>query len=176
MYKIQKPIIVCGVPCSGKTTISNEISKYVENSFIIDKDDINQAFCSDHESEHYKKHVRHQSYKAALLLAKRNLVLGKTPILDIPYVKEIVSGYFDKELIPLLGEPKIILCYIEEQKLKQRIIERNAERDMKKLANWNEFLEEEPIIPKEIEKYNHIKIDTSKSLEENIKEILDYLK
>lgn len=180
MYELKKPtpIVVCGVPCSGKSTLSRELTKEIYNSFLIDKDIINEAFCgNDRTGHHYKTNVRNQSYLTILMLAKANLFLGKSPILDVPYIKEIKSCYFENVLIPLLGVPKIVLCYANEDVIKKRLTKRGLEIDKEKLYEdgWKKFLLEEPIMPVEIEKYDHIKIDTEIHVEGNMEKIINYL-
>ena len=204
MVNLSKPTLILGVGNSacGKTIHLLEVVKRVDNAFWIDKDTIEDTFLFKmnnysnniekyntilgsfpRKEHHHLMHVELQSYLLMLLKAKNNLVLGKHPVLDGNYIREIPKGYIEKIIMPILSginyKLKILYFHCPEEIMKKRIIERNNPRDAKKLSNekiWNEFLKKEPIMIKEIEKYDHLKVDSSKELNENINKILDYLK
>ena len=58
------------------------------------------------------------------------------------------------------------------------MLERSKGEDFEKTSSpegWEAFLEDQPIIPEEIEKYDHLKIDNSKTFWENYEGIVEYL-
>lgn len=195
-------ILVAGVSASGKTTLSRELSRMVYDVAPIDKDTINEAFLATHsesdigvlvyrfsgatlprDHKHYRHNVRFQSYNAMLGLAMDLLRVGKHPLLDGNYTKEIRHGYIDEIVIPFFeGIPhrrKLIFCYADEETIRRRLVERGSSRDKAKLESeetWRIFLEEEPILPPELEGYDHVKIDTTKPLDVNVLLAIEYLR
>ena len=113
-------ILMSGISASGKTTLTEKLVKTITDSFVIDKDTINEAFLFEHlDSEgnldyfhrnsrrtrdgfnsFYPKNVKFQSYQCMLDLAKDNLQHGKNPILDGNYAKEIRGDYLDRIVFP----------------------------------------------------------------------------
>lgn len=194
-------ILLAGVVASGKTTFSHQLAGHIGDIVPIDKDVINDAFLSTHSEadsgilayrfsgliiprnhEYYHTFVKFQSYHALLALAGDLLKVGKHPLLDGNYVKEIRQGYIDEVVKPFFqGIPhrrKIIFCYADEEVIKKRLVERGFARDVDKLEpkdSWRRYLEEQPILPPELERYEHIKVDTTKSTESNIQQVLEYL-
>lgn len=194
-------ILVAGVSASGKTTLSRELARSVYDVAPIDKDTINEAFLATHDEidtgilvyrfsgttiprdhEHYLRNVRFQSYNAMLALARDILEVGKHPLLDGNYAKEIHRGYIDAIITPFFQEiphkRKLIVCHPDEETIRRRLVERGSPRDNAKLASeraWKIFVEEEPILPPELERYEHVKIDTTKPLDENVLLAIEYL-
>jgi len=201
---LDKPTLIVGAgnSATGKTTHLLELARVLSDSFWIDKDTIEDTFLTkmDHTSDdilrytsnlgvlsrkrsHHLEHVELQSYLLMLKEAKNNLVLGKHPILDGNYVRELQQDYFDKIIIPLFKDVncniKIIYFYAPEHIVKQRIIDRAEARDNDKLASeesWNNFLKKEPLLIHNLEKLPHLLVDSTKPIEENIKKIILFLK
>lgn len=176
-----------GIAGSGKTTFFKELVKRVSDSFILYKDTINDAFLTtlsgptiQRGSDYYHKYVKFQSYQTMLELARDNLALGKHPLLEGNYTKEICSDKLDDMVLPFFEEihykMKLIFCYADEEVIKARISKRGLDRDIDKLKDWQGFLREQPILPQELKKYNHVKIDTDIPLEDNIRKAMGYLK
>jgi|TARA_Y100000310_G_C20544532_1_gene744953 hypothetical protein len=68
---------------------------------------------------------------------------------------------------------KLIRCVAPEELIRQRLEERGYERDWGKFKDWGGFLKKEPIyVPMP---FGSIEIDTSKSLEECVGQVLDFL-
>lgn len=197
---LEKPTLVLGTGLSGsgKSTQLRAIEKNVYDTFIIDKDLMNDTFLLQRNmpgngveaymlrgpplrrnSEEYHDNVKFQSYQYMLELARDNLRFGKHPLIEGNYTKEISIGYLDSVVIPFFESidyrMKIVHCHASEDTLRRRIAERGLERDSEKLASWNDFISTNPIIPKELKRYDHIEVDTELPMEENVKIILKYL-
>ena len=198
-------ILGAGIAASGKTTFLRELVTYVYDAFLLDKDTIKEAFLLRPAapqvfgtepmlnyklsgpailggSTYYHKNVKLQSYYALLGVAKDNLLLGKHPVLDAPYVKELRNGYLPEIVNPFFEginyQTKVIFCYAPEEVIKQRMRKRGLGRDAAKLLSeeaWNHFLKEQPILPSELESIDHIKVDTTLPLEEQITKVILYL-
>ncbi len=203
--KVPTLIFGAGIAASGKTTFLRELTRHVYDAFLIDKDTIQEAFLSKSplkpvfstesisnyalregvipkDGPHYHKNVKLQSYYAMLKLAKDSLSIGKHPVLDAPYVKELRGGYLQRIVAPFFegidSSTKVIFCYAPEEVIRRRMRERNLARDAAKLVSeesWKRFLEEQPILPPELETINHLKLDTTLPLEERLHSVLDYL-
>jgi hypothetical protein len=192
----------CGAASVGKSTFFRELIKYVDDAFIVEKDVIVEAFLATRSrnddkgleayrlmgepnsfySDYYGMNVKFQTGRALLNIAKANLVLGKHPMLDYNWVREIKNGYFDQIVEPYFSEishrRKMIFCHVDPDVLRPRMIARASPRDVPKLLNdesWNQFVTEQLAIPIELEKYDHIKVDTGRQPIENVQPVLDYL-
>jgi len=194
-------ILLAGISASGKTHFAAALMKHLYDALIINKDTINNAFLSTRDETdtgiwayrfsgsprtiqdiHYHQHLKFQSYHCILELAKDNLEAGRHPIVDGNYTKEIHAGYVEQIVIPFFeGTPhkmKIIHCSADEETIKQRMRRRGASRDADKLDSeevWKTFLQQQPIIPPELERYSHLKIDTTNTAEQNVDRVLEYL-
>lgn len=198
-------ILGAGIAASGKTNFLRELVQYIYDAFLLDKDTIKEAFLlkpaappvSGTESilnyklsgsailegsKYYHENVKLQSYRALLELAKDNLSVGKHPILDAPHVKELRNGYLSEIIAPFFEGAnlriKVVFCYAPEEIIKQRMKERGMKRDNTKLVSedsWKNFLEEQPILPSELESIDHIKVDTTSPLEEQVTKVIHYL-
>ena len=194
-------ILIAGIGGSGKTTLSRELVKHIKDAYYMDKDIINDAFLlTSNESdkgikiyalsgpqlprdEHYNRYVRLQSYRLMLELAKVNLEAGKHPILDGNYTKDIRQGYLNEIVEPFFDgvsyRRKLVFCYAREDTIKERLRQRKLlQRDFDKLKSeeaWRRFLDEQPILPPELTRHYHIKVDTEQSLESNIRNVLAYI-
>ncbi len=194
-------ILGVGISGSGKTTLLREVVRYVHDAFYIDKDAINDTFLLTipnaddiplkgyrltgppilRSDPFYQEHVRFQSYHYMLQLAKANLEAGKHPILEGNYIKEIRMGYLDEIVFPFFEgvhhKTKIVVCHADEETIRSRLMQRNLPRDADKLESeeaWRKFLEREPILPPELERYEHLKVDTTRASEENVRRTLEY--
>jgi adenylate kinase len=202
--KLDNPTLILGtgICASGKTTVLREVNKRVYDTFLIDKDIINDTFLStvgtentllgrykikgpkiQRKDDYYHRNVKFQSYQYMLEIARQNIEMGKNPIIDGNYTNEIQSGYFDELLFPFF-EPiehvtKIVHFYADENTIRKRIEEKRLERDLDKIESdksWQCFLKSQPIIPKQIENYSHLKVNTDEPLENCVSKVLNYLK
>ena len=192
-FELPRPtvILACGISGSGKTTFIRALSKVVVDSFWIDKDTINNCFLQDKHgkeslgaltSDHYHDYVKNQTYDGMLKIASVNLDLGKHPIIEGNYNKQIRGDYIESVVHKAFSDTdcslKIIYCYASEDTIFNRIKERNATRDAEKLATaegWAAFMREQPILPEEIDVYDHIKVNTEERVETILPKVVDYL-
>lgn len=201
---LNKPTLIVGAgnSATGKTVHLKELAMVLADSFWIDKDTIEDNFLTrmDYKSKdimryisnlgifprkrkYHFEHVELQTYLMMLKEARNNLLLGKHPILDGNYVKELQEGYFEKVIMPFFNgvdcKIKVIYFFAPEKVMKQRIVDRAEPRDQDKIKSdyaWKEFLEKEPIIIHNINSLPHIMIDSTNSIKDNIKLIIKFLK
>ncbi len=182
------PTVLCavtGTPGVGKKTLCNGLyvdGKKVEHGlrdyircFYITKDMIADGFTDERDGKLYYE-MREGIYKAAQNLIPENL----------PYISIIFNANFrDKVQDPNWAEPYIkmakeagskfrhIRCVAPEEMIRERIKARGYERDLIKLDKWEEFIEREPIYVPLPE--HSIEIDTTESIEVNIKKALYFM-
>jgi len=207
-------VIATGISCTGKSTVLSEFARIVQNSFIIEKDLVNQGILHVHKSDDtrllafkdyvngdnvfpdnartvktpfgemtqvdpkngfYGRHARDQGYIVAADLARLNMDLGKVPIIDCLVTRQIQDGTLRRFIgQPLLsGYPKYLVHFIaDEEECYQRHIERAQRdasaqiRDKEKITSREAFhkfvTEQQPMLPRELQHYNHLLINTSK--------------
>jgi predicted kinase len=154
-------LLVMGVAASGKTTLSRKILErlhlvYLDNNFVAD------AFSPDTRNDAGYLKLRPHFYEILYRITKENLSIGNSVLLDVPHVKEMRDVRWQTLITDLVRITKaklvVIRCLCSEDTLKKRIVSRGEERDAWKLANWHEFLKEQPIdvfIP-----FEHLDINT----------------
>jgi len=201
--KLDIPTLVlgAGIAGSGKTTILKEVVPRVRDSLYVQKDSINDTFLMpfnhsgvietyvpigapiSRETNHYHKYVKFQTYHSMLSLAKDNLLLGKHPMLDGNYTKEIRAGYIEKVVDPFFRKTphrrKIVFCHAPESVIRKRLTQcgtllRDADK-LRSARRLEKFIIEQPPLPLEIDDYDHIKVNTAQPIGKNIKAILAYL-
>ena len=194
-------ILLAGISATGKTTTGKPVARAIYDTLYVDKDIVNETFLMTPDpadsgidtyrlsgskllrsTEHYKRNVGLQSYQLMLELARDNIIDGKHPILDGNYTKEIRRGYIERVVNPFFANvdhrTKLIFCYADEQTIRDRIRKRAAlERDTDKMTDegWQKLMQEQPILPPELEKYDHVKIDTTRPVAECVQRSIDYL-
>jgi len=188
-----KLTLVCGVPGSGKTSIGKQICRALENTIFIDKDTVTRYFLeellialglnkNDRDTETYFNNVRNIEYETIIKHALENIEIGKNVLCAAPFIKEInnkewISGVrqeldkFDCNLI-------LVWVHVDPDTARNRIIARGADRDIGKLANWDEYLSKvDHVPPKNIDKL--IIIDNSSSSEtlisSQVEKVINYL-
>ncbi len=160
----------------------NGITAENKENFKPNLDDVEKNPFIPMHSEYYKKNVQNQVYNSVLYLARTNLKAGKNPILDAPYLRPMKFGYFDTTLPNFMRDVdytlKILLNVCDEDTLRKRMIARASDRDSDKLGSdeaWQKHIQGQPVIPDYIEKYDHLKVDTTKPFNKNLSSIEEYL-
>jgi predicted kinase len=156
--KYMQPVVIflIGSAGSGKSTIGKRLaSEY--NFCYLDKDVVCNTFTgklleskgySPHErdgNDFYRHVVMELEYETLLNIADDNLQLGRSVVLDAPfltyfskrdYVQELKSKYKWETVTPL-----VLQVQVEFDVLKERMQARGMERDRWKLANWEAFIQ-----------------------------------
>jgi len=206
MEKIKLPrptlILGCGILSTGKSTLYAELIPKIADVCILNKDTINKSFLKTAQDceelidsyklsgpeislkgDHYREHIWRQSYLCMLGLARDNLLVGKHPLLEGNFTKEIRWGYLEKIVYPFFNEVdcqiKILFCHAPEEVIKERLKKRKDYRDKFSLEPelWSKLMQDQPPLPPEIEQDSRIlKLDThANSLKENVQKSIDYL-
>ncbi|CAH1196880.1 MULTISPECIES: AAA family ATPase [Paenibacillus] len=153
-----KPVLIflIGSAGSGKSTIGKKLA--AEHHFCyLDKDVVCNTFTgklleahgySPHERDgntYYRDTVMDLEYETLLNVANDNLQLGRSVILDAPfvgyfhksdYIDGLISKYGWEEVIPV-----VLRVDVNADVLQQRIRSRGLERDKWKLEHWDTFVQ-----------------------------------
>lgn len=173
--------VICGLPASGKSTIAEELGRVLEikvlNSDVIRKGLFNvrpnQERAIPFEQGIYSKRATLLTYGRLLLLAQDEIEMGKSVILDATFGArhnrdEVVRLARDKD-VNLIFVQCVCTDTVVRQRLKQR--EKAGSVSDARIGHFDQIKAGfEPL--DEVDDSTRIFIQTGKSLEENIQELL----
>lgn len=146
-------LLVTSPPASGKTYISMKLSENINNIVYLDKDTLiplsKQIFKVAGEeynrsSDFFNKYIRDYEYVTILDLAFEALKYSKKVLINAPFTREIRDVNYINNLKNKLKEynAKLTIIWVitKPEIIHKRMIERNSERDIWKLENWNQYL------------------------------------
>jgi len=156
----KKLIFVAAPPACGKTYVSELIAKSLENVVYLDKDDLcdllrtSFTVCGkeiDMDGEFYINNLRSAEYSTILTIAFSTLRFARHVILSAPFGKEVRSTEYmrslkdkandlDAELLMIWVTAPLSLCY-------ERMKNRNSDRDILKLENWEAYVKKTNYAP-----------------------------
>ena len=156
-----------GLPCSGKTSIARKLQEFVPNLAVLDGDELREWLSpKDFSREGRNEHNRKVAYLAKLLL-KHN----------VPVSVSLISPYFEnrKSAREIIGNDNFIETYV---KCSLDVCEDRDVKGMYKKARNQEIKGFTGIDdPYDVPENSELIIETeNKSLNESVKQILDYLK
>ena len=173
--------VVCGMPGSGKSTISRELSKIFRIK-VFQSDVIRKELFGGRpgdpsripfEAGIYSKSATCLTYGRLLLLAQEEIEKGRSVILDATYGKqhdriEAIRMAKDNEANIVFVE-----CLLKESIIKERLLKREAgypESDAR-YHHYEDFRKRFETLD-ELDEKMHICVDTEKPLEECMEQIL----
>lgn len=150
---MKKLILVTSPPACGKTYISKQLSKALSHVVYLDKDTLiplsKQIFAVAGEeynrsSEFFEKNIRDYEYITIVDLALEALTYDDIVLINAPFTEEIRDMEYIQNLRNKLIEKNatLVVVWVETsiEVCKQRMQERNSDRDVWKLANWDEYI------------------------------------
>ncbi|MDA3896057.1 MAG: AAA family ATPase [Desulfobacteraceae bacterium] len=174
--------VVCGMPASGKSTVSEELAGIfgirVFNSDVIRKQMMGAA-SHDHsntpfETGIYSKGITALTYGRLLLLAQEEIEKGESVILDATFN----TAHHRNEAKLLAKDMDVnvmfVECVVPENLLKKRLLLRNNKPSISdaRISNYASFQKQfEPLA--EVSNEQHIIIYTQNSLDECMQRILN---
>lgn len=155
MMKTKRLILVTSPPASGKTYISKKLSEKLKHIVYLDKDTLiplsKQIFLVAGEeynrsSDFFEKYIRDYEYTAIVDLALEALNYDDKALINAPFTREIRSVEYINNLKVKLKDynAKLTVIWVitDQEVIHQRMIERNSDRDVWKLENWDEYISE----------------------------------
>ena len=146
-------ILVTSPPASGKTHVSKQLSKRLENIVYLDKDALiplsNRVFIVANEeinrsSDFFEENIRNYEYDAILDIGMEALEYNDLVLINAPFTREVRDDAFISSLKSRLAEigAHLSVVWVETdiEVCHQRMIARNSERDTWKLEHWDEYI------------------------------------
>lgn len=150
---MKKLILVTSPPACGKTFISKQLAKNLQHVVYLDKDTLivlsKQIFVVANEeynrsSDFFEKNIRDYEYAAIVDIALEALEYEDIVLINAPFTREIRDSAYIADLRAKLKEKdaRLVVIWVETDKevCRQRMIQRNSDRDTWKLANWDQYI------------------------------------
>lgn len=159
-----KLVFFVGVAGTGKTTVARALATRMSAAFL-DRDTVGGRFVekmlemngldvNDRDSEFYKKHLRDLEYDTTKDICIENLAAGQNVFMISPFTAELKNKTWIEEVIAAAGltkeqvDVKVIAVTLQDMELqRQRIVDRQTERDTWKLEHWDDFKQRVQFVP-----------------------------
>lgn len=146
-------ILVTSPPACGKTFISQMLAKNLSHVVYLDKDTLiglsNVIFDvageeRNRSSAFFEEKIRNVEYEVIIDLALEALRYEDNVLINAPFTREIRDPEYMHNMKKLLApyNAKLTVVWVETspEVCKQRMIERNSDRDTWKIAHWDEYI------------------------------------
>ena len=149
----KKLILVTSPPACGKTFVTKNLARALNNCVYLDKDDLivlskqiykvaGEPF--DRSSDFFHEHIRDAEYDAILEVAFSAISYNDTVLINAPFKKEVRSqewlAMMRKKLAAKNAELCIVWVHTDIDIVHQRMVTRNSERDTWKIEHWDEYV------------------------------------
>ena len=98
----------------------------------------------DRSSAFFEENIRNYEYEAIVALALEALDYDDIVLINAPFTKEIRDIHYINELREKLKlkNAKLVVIWVDTaiEVVKQRMLQRNSDRDTWKLAHWEEYI------------------------------------
>ena len=160
-------IWMTGLPCAGKTTIAKKLLEYIPNMAILDGDQLREWLSTkDFSREGRNEHNRKVAHLAKLLVNH-----------NVPVCVSLISPYLENRKFAreIIGKNRFIETYV---KCQLDVCEKRDVKGMYKKARNKEITNFTGVSDAyDIPENPDLVVDTeTKSVTDNVKEILEYLK
>lgn len=186
---LKKLILVTSPPACGKTYVSKKLAENLKHVVYLDKDTLiplsKQIFLVANEeynrsSDFFKKYIRDEEYEVILDLAFEAIQYADLVLINAPFTKEVRDLSYIRSLEAKLrdynAQLDVIWVVTSKEICRQRMIERNSDRDTWKLANWDEYISgcnfETPVGITNLHIFNN---NSTEEFEQSMKEICEKL-
>lgn len=146
-------ILVTSPPASGKTYVSKQLAKSLQNVVYLDKDALiplsNRVYIVANEeinrsSPFFEENIRNYEYDAILGIGFEALEYANLVLINAPFTREVRNNEYITNLKAKLAryDADLVLIWVETdiEVTRQRMIERNSPRDVWKLEHWDEYV------------------------------------
>ncbi|MDW2796691.1 AAA family ATPase [Clostridium boliviensis] len=150
---MKRLILVTSPPASGKTYVSKQLAKNLKHVVYLDKDTLivlsKQIFVVagqeyNRSSDFFEANIRDYEYAAIVDLAMEALEYDDIVLINAPFTREIRdTGYMNalrEKLIKKNTVLTVIWVQTDAAVCRQRMIDRNSDRDQWKLDHWDEYI------------------------------------
>lgn len=153
VINMKRLILVTSPPASGKTYISKQLARNLKHVVYLDKDTLivlsKQIFEVagqeyNRSSDFFEANIRDYEYMAIVDLAMEALDYDDIVLINAPFTREIRDIGYMNALRERLAEKdaKLTVIWVQTdvEVCRQRMIERNSDRDQWKLDHWEEYI------------------------------------
>ena len=165
---MKRLLLVTSPPACGKTYISKKLAENLKHVVYLDKDSLivlsKQIFVVAREeynrsSAFFEKYIRDYEYDAIIAIAMEALEYDDIVLINAPFTREVRDKNYMTRLRERLQEKNARLTVIwvqtDVEVVRQRMIERNSDRDTWKIEHWDEYNKNINYeIPKELDNPN----------------------
>ncbi len=150
---VKRLIFVTSPPACGKTRLSRKLASELKHIVYLDKDTLiplsKQIFKVAGEeynrsSKFFEEEIRNYEYEVILDLAFEALKYADLVMVNAPFTREIRDDEYISALRAKLEDAgaklTVIWVVTDPEVCHQRMIDRNSDRDVWKLANWDKYL------------------------------------
>ncbi len=150
---MKRLILVTSPPACGKTYVSKQLAKNLKHVVYLDKDTLivlsKQIFVVagqeyNRSSDFFEANIRDYEYAAIIDLAMEALEYDDIVLINAPFTREVRDPQYMSALKTRLAQKNAKLTVIwvqtEPEICRQRMIQRNSDRDKWKLENWDEYI------------------------------------
>lgn len=150
---MKRLILVTSPPACGKTYISKKLAENLRHVVYLDKDTLiplskvifqvaGEPY--NRSSDFFNKYIRDIEYVTTLDLAYEALKYDDIVLINAPFTREVRDHDYimalKKKLITMNTKLTIIWVETSPEVCRQRMIDRNSDRDTWKLQNWDEYI------------------------------------
>ena len=149
----KRMILVTSPPASGKTYVSKQLAKSLQNVVYLDKDALLPLSArifhvageeNNRSSDFFEEHIRNYEYVTILNIAFEALEYADLVLINAPFTREVRDNEYITNLKSKLAQydADLVVIWVETdiEVTRQRMIKRNSPRDTWKLANWEEYV------------------------------------
>jgi tRNA uridine 5-carbamoylmethylation protein Kti12 len=150
---MKKLILVTSPPACGKTYVSKQLAKALKHVVYLDKDTLiclsKQIFEVagqeyNRSSQFFEENIRNYEYETIIALALEALDYDDIILINAPFTREVRDKAYIDGLKSKLKDKDATLAVIwvetSVEVCRQRMIERNSDRDTWKLTHWEEYI------------------------------------
>lgn len=150
---MKRLILVTSPPASGKTYVSKQLAKKLKHVVYLDKDTLivlsKQIFVVagqeyNRSSDFFEQNIRNYEYAAIVDIALEALEYDNIVLINAPFTREVRDTAYMTDLKARLVQKNAKLTVVWVQTdvdvCKQRMIDRNSDRDKWKLEHWDEYI------------------------------------
>lgn len=186
----KKLVLVTSPPACGKTFITKNLARALNNCVYLDKDDLivlskqiykvaGEPF--DRSSDFFQENIRDAEYYAILDIAFNALNYNDTVLINAPFKTEIRDMEWIEMMRKKLAEKNAKLCIIwvhtDLEVVHNRMVARNSERDTWKIEHWDEYVATQNYsIPEGIPELFVFNNSNDDEYDESIGKAVDYIR